>query len=163
MAISVGEVELVEQRRLEQLGGGERTLDDGDRRVRVDDPPLRHRAEGEPVEAGGGEPGAEVVAEQSLAAAGPVAAQGLDVDRGRLGRRDPVDERRQPGRHAVARLMVAVVGVRAEEVLEVHGPLVEPEPEVELGHRELVGVGAQDAVAEPGWRHTSKATSVTWS
>ena len=100
------------------------------------------------------------LAEQSLAAARPVAAQRLDVDRRRLGRRDPLDERRQPGRHAVARLMVAVVGVRAEEVLEVHGPLVQPEPEVQLGHRQLVGVGAQDAVAEPGWRHTSKATSV---
>ena len=34
-----GEVELVSSGRLEQLGGGQRTLDDGDRGVGVDDAP----------------------------------------------------------------------------------------------------------------------------
>ena len=89
-------------------------------------------------------------------------AQRLDVRRRRPCRRRPVGERSQPGGHAVARLVVAVVRVRPEEVLEPHAAIVQPGPHVQLGHRQLVGVRAQDAARERvhDGRHPADSTAV---
>ena len=98
-----------------------------------------------------GEPRAERVVEQALAATAAMAAQGADVDRSGVDGGRPRGERSEAGRHAVAGLVVAVVGVAAEEVLEAHTAVVHARAEVQLGHRQLVGVGAEDAAPQrPG-------------
>ena len=77
-----GEVELVEQRRLQQLGRGQRALDDGDRRVGVDDPALGHGVDAQAAEVDGAEPVAERVVEQPARRdRDAVAAQRVDVGR----------------------------------------------------------------------------------
>ena len=146
-----GEVELVEQRGLQHLGGGQRSFDGGDRGVGVHDTTLRHRVDAQGTEVEVGEPGAERVVEQALAATAAMAAQGRDVDRSGVDGGRPRGERSEAGRHAVAGLVVAVVGVAAEEVLEAHPAVLHARAEVQLGHRQLVGVGAEDAAPQrPG-------------
>ena len=56
----------------------------------------------------------------------------------------PAQQPFEPGADAVAGLVRAVVGIVAKEVLEVGAPLVQPGPEIDLGHRELVHVGEED-------------------
>ena len=143
-----GEVELVEQRRLEQLGGGQRSLDDGDRGVGMDDAALGDGVDAQPAEVDVGEPRAEGVVEEPLAAPTAMAAQGVDVDGSGVDGGRPRGERPEAGGDAVAGLVVAVVRVGAEEVLEPDRALVQAVAEVQLGHRQLVGVGAEDAAPQ---------------
>jgi hypothetical protein len=148
-----GEVELVEERGLEQLGGGERSFDDRDRGVGVHDATLGHGVDVEPTEVDVGEPRAERVVEQALAEPTAVTAQSLDVDRSGVDAGGPLGERSEAGRHAVAGLVVAVVRVAAEEVLEAHPAVLHARAEVQLGHRQLVGVGAEDAAPQRAGDH----------
>ena len=144
-----GEVELVEQRRLQQLRGGERALDDGDRRVRMDDATLGHGVEAKSAEVDVNANQSRKASSNSAAAgSGAVTAQRLDVGRRGVRRRHPLGERREAGGDAVPGLVLAVVRVRAEEVLESDRPLVQPDPDVQLGHRQLVGVGAEEPPAK---------------
>ena len=93
-----------------------------------------------------------------FAGATDVAAERLDVGRGRACGERPVDERAEAGGDAIAGLMIAVVRIGSEEVLEAHRSVVQPGPEVELRHRELVLVGAEDSIADrDSWRHRSNA------
>ncbi len=116
-----GEVELVEQRRLQQLGRGQRALDDGDRRVRVDDAALGHGVEAQAAEVDARRTsrrrrrrtaGRRPRERWPRSASTSAGVARVDVTHSANGA--------EPGGDAVAGLVVAVVGVRAEEVLEAH-------------------------------------------
>ena len=67
------------------------------------------------------------------------------------GRPEPPAQIAGPGGHAVAALVTAVIGVAPKAVVELRPELVDAQPEVHLGHGELVQVGRQrsDAIHPP--------------
>ncbi len=144
-----GKVQPVQQRGLQQLGGGQRALHHGDRRVGVNHTTLGHRVQRERREVEVGEPAQEVVAEQRLTRGAAVPPQRLQVGVGGVRVGHPLGERRHPGGHAVPGLVPSVVRVAAEEVLKTGRAVGQSSPEVQLRHGQLVEVGRQDASEEP--------------
>ena len=138
-------VEMIEQRRFENLSHRQRTLYDGHRRVGMDHSPLGHgkhlelrkiSIRLEPLEELRSEPGSA----RSIGLGG----NHVEVCCGECDRRHPIQERLEAGRDAVARLVPPVVRIATEEHVELGGPLVQAVLEVELGHGELVLIGEED-------------------
>ena len=154
-------VEVVQERRLEQLGDGERPGHRHDRLVGVDHPALRDGTDldvGETI--GCGQPPEELALEHPRSGRRRHRSERFDVfllDRQPV---EPAEEWRQPGRDTEAGLVGPVVRGRSEEVVELGAPLGESLADVHLRHRQLVHVGEQrpadrrppvdDSIAEPG-------------
>jgi hypothetical protein len=81
-----------------------------------------------------------------LARAAVLCSQGVNLGVAEADALHPFNEGLQTRRDAEARLMRAVVGVTAEEVLETGLALVQAKLEVDLGHRQLVKVSVEDAL-----------------
>jgi hypothetical protein len=112
------------------------------RHVGMHHPPFRDGVQRDALEmAVGAQPGQEIVAEDAFAGRAALAAQKGDVRVGRVGLLHPVDQPLQARVDAIAGLVRAIVGVAAEEVLELRRSLVQPQAKIELGHGELVLVG----------------------
>ncbi len=140
-------VEVVEQRRLQHLCHRQRAPHHGERHVGMHHPPLGDRVHADRLEAAvTPQPVKEVVAEDPIAATPGLPPQIVDVLVTEVRLAHPVEQPFQTRVHAVARLVPSVVGVAAEEVVELHRDLVEALAEVELGHGQLVEVGEEDAL-----------------
>ena len=139
-------VEVVEQRRLQDLGHGQWPLHHGDRHVGMHHPSLRDGAQADVIErAVVLQPGQKVVAKKPVAGLAPLAAQMCNVLVADMCLLHPVQQPLQPGVDAVARLVAAIVRVFPEKMIELGITFVQAITIVELGHRKLVLVGVKDA------------------
>ena len=139
-------VEMIEQRAFEDLRHRQRPLHHGQRHVGMHDAAFGNGAQREGVEvAVGAQPVEKVVVEDALARRTALAAQILDVFVAEARGLHPLQQRFEPGVDAVPGLVRAVIGIAAEEVLELHDGFVQALAEVQLRHGELVLIGEQDA------------------
>ena len=139
-------VEMIEQRTFEDLRHRQRPLHHRQRHVGMHDAAFGNGAQRERVEvAVGAQPVEEVVVEDALARRTALAAQILDVFIATARGLHPLQERFESGVDAVPGLVRAVIGIAAEEVLELHDGFVQALAEVQLRHGELVLIGEQDA------------------
>ena len=109
--------------------------------------PFGDRVEAEGVEAAvGAQPRQKIVVEGARPGPPGLRAQVLDVAVLEAGAAHPVEDPFQPGVDAVTRLMRAVIGIAAEEVIELDLFFVQAHTVIHLGHRDLVVIGEQHAV-----------------
>ncbi len=137
-------VEVVEERRLDDLSDGERSGHREHGKVGVDDPPFGDRDQLEPTEiAVVAQPREIVVVEQAVAGLRRQAGERSQLIVVEPGRDQPLDQGRETGGHTEAGLMGSVVGIGPEEVVEPSRPLGEAFSQVELSHDELVVIGEE--------------------
>ena len=140
-------VELVEQGRLQDLGHGQGAAHYAEGDVGVNDAALGDGAQADRLEAAVlAQIGEKIVGEDLAASVVALGAQVGQILVAEAGLAHPVEQPLQPGAHAVASLVQAVVRVATEEVVELGGALVEAGAEVELGHAQLVLIGKEDAL-----------------
>jgi len=138
-------VEVVEQRRLQNLGDRQRATHDCDRHLRVYHPAfgdgLQADALKRPVAS---QPGQEVRAEQRPAGHAGLPTQEISILCAEAGLDHPVQQPLQTGIDAVARHVQAVIRIAAKKVVKLGQLLMQSHAVVHVGHRELVHIGEQN-------------------
>ncbi len=118
-------VQMIEQRRLEDLAHDHRALHDRDRSVGMHYPALGNCPHDQfPEVAVGLQPLEERLVVERRSGGGAFRSHELDGRRVESGLLHPIEQPFQTGRHGVTGLMAAVVGIRAEVVVELGVPLV---------------------------------------
>ena len=114
-------VEMIEQRTFENLRHRQRSLHHGQRHVGMHEAAFGNGAQREGVEvAVGAQPVEEVIVEDALRRRAALTAQIRDVFVAAARGLHPLQQRFEPGVDAVPGFVRAVVGIAAEEVLELH-------------------------------------------
>jgi len=135
-------IELVEQRGFQNLRHGHRPLHHRQWHVGVNHAPFRDGLQGNtgviPVLA---QPLQEVIFQGLVAHAVALCTQVIDFLIGKMRVLHPIQQPFQPGVDAIARLVRAVIGVTAEEMVELGHFLVQAHAKIQLRHRYLVLIG----------------------
>ena len=124
-------VEMAEERSLEDLGHDQRALDHGKRDVGMDDASLGDGVRGDALKVPRAlQPGQKVILKDRSSCPARLPAQVLGILATEARSPHPVQEPLHSRVDAVSRLVGTVIGVAAEEVIELHLLLVQAHPEV---------------------------------
>jgi len=137
-------IQVIQQRRLQYLGHCQRPLHHRERHVRMHHPPLRHRAQRNPLEVPvRAQPVQKILIEQRRAALPLLPAKQRDILPTKARPAHPVHKPFQPGIDAISRAMRPVVRITPKKIVELRLLLMQARAEVKLRHRQLVFVREQ--------------------